>query len=199
MLSGRAEKGRFPCRILTALSLALLMVGCSTPLTTREKGALAGGAIGAGAGAVIGSASGHTGTGALIGAGVGVVSGVLIGDAMQANEQRQAAAPPVVMAPPPPPQVAIVAPPPVVVSSPRFVWVPEWGVYVLEGQDIVYADSLYYYSYGGRWFISRDYRGPWGVVEVGPPVLAKLPPGHFHKHLPPGLQKQGKIPPGHMR
>ena len=63
----------------------------------------------------------------------------------------------------------------------------------------VYADGLYYYSYGGRWFVSRDYRGTWGVVEVGPPVLAKLPPGHFHKHLPPGLQKQGKIPPGHLR
>jgi hypothetical protein len=190
-------------RIVIALGVAMALAGCSTPLTTREKGALAGGAIGAGAGAAIGSTSGNAGTGALIGAGVGAVSGALIGDAMQANEQRQAAppppAPPVAGPPPPPPQVAVVTPPPVVVPQPQLIWVPQWGVYILEGHDIVYHGDHYYYSYGGHWYVSRSYTGPWAIVSAPPPKLAKLPPGQFHRQLPPGLQKKGKIPPGHMR
>lgn len=184
-------------RIVIALSVVVALTACATPLTTREKGAVAGGAIGAGAGAAIGSTSGNAGTGALIGAGLGAVSGALIGDAMQANEQRQAAPP---LAPaPPPPQVAVVTPPAVVVPQPQLIWVPQWGVYVLEGHDIVYLDAHYYYSYGGRWYVSRSYTGPWATVSAPPPMLAKVPPGHFHKRLPPGLQKKGKIPPGHMR
>jgi hypothetical protein len=192
-------------RTVIALAVAIALAGCSTPLTTREKGALAGGAIGAGAGAAIGSASGNAGTGALIGAGVGAVSGALIGDAMQANEQRQAApppapAPPPVAAPaPPPPQVAVVTPPPVVVPQPQLIWVPQWGVYVLEGHDVVYHGGQYYNLYGGRWYVSHSYSGPWAIVSAPPPMLAKVPPGQFHKQLPPGLQKKGKIPPGHMR
>lgn len=79
------------------------------------------------------------------------------------------------------------------------MWVPEWGVYVLEGHDIVYYDSLYYYSYGGRWYVSQSYGGPWAIVAAHPPVLAKLPPGEFHRNLPPGLRKKGMVPPGHMR
>jgi hypothetical protein len=89
------------------LALVLVVVGCSTPLSTREKGALVGGAVGAGAGAAIGSASGNAGTGALI------------GDAMQANEQQPVAAPPpppVSVAPPPPPPVVVAPPPPATVS-----------------------------------------------------------------------------------
>lgn len=182
-------------QIVIVLAVALAVAGCATPLTTREKGALTGGAIGAGAGAVIGSTTGHAGTGALIGAGVGAVSGALIGDAMQANEQRQAAPAP----PPAAPQVAVVTPPPVVVPSPQLIWVPQWGVYVLEGHDIVYHGSQYYYLYGGRWYVSGAYTGPWAIVSAPPPMLAKLPPGQFHRQLPPGLQKKGKIPPGHMR
>ncbi len=42
-------------RVVVALGAALLVAGCSSPLTTREKGALAGGAIGAGTGAIVGS------------------------------------------------------------------------------------------------------------------------------------------------
>jgi len=110
----RIEKGRIPDRILTVLGLAILIAGCSAPLTTREKGALAGGAVGAGAGAAIGSTTGHTGTGALIGAGVGAVSGALIGDALQANEQKQAQPAPPPLAPP-----AATVPPSVVVFGPE--------------------------------------------------------------------------------
>jgi outer membrane lipoprotein SlyB len=49
-------------------------------MTPAQGGALTGGAIGAGTGALIGSTSGHAGEGALIGAGVGALSGALIGD-----------------------------------------------------------------------------------------------------------------------
>jgi hypothetical protein len=124
-------------RSLALVALLVATSGCSAPLTTREKGALAGGAIGAGAGAAIGSTSGHTGTGALVGAGVGAISGALIGDAIQGAEQHrvtQSPPPPpphVVVAPPPPPVVVVsppprvvVAPPPPVVVAPRTIRVP---------------------------------------------------------------------------
>jgi len=188
-------------RIVLLAAIAVLIAACSTPLTTREKGAIAGGAIGAGAGAAIGSASGNAATGALIGAGVGVVGGALIGDAMQRAEQ-QPAPPPVSTPQPPPPapqtmRVVVASPPPVVVQSPRYIWVPDWGVYVLEGYDIVYADGYHYYSYEGHWYVARAYTGPWAVVAVAPPALAPVPPGHFHKKLPPGLARKGMVPPGH--
>lgn len=196
-------------RLVMAVGLTLAVAGCSTPLSTREKGAIGGAAVGAGAGAVIGSASGHTGTGALIGAGVGAVSGALIGDAIQSSEQPQAAPPPPAPqpappvsappTPPPPARVAVAPPPPVVVQAPQYVWVPEWGVYVLEGHDIVYHDGHHYRYYESYWFVSRSYAGPWAYTASPPRVLAAVPPGHFHKQLPPGLAKKGKVPPGHMR
>ncbi|HEU5323855.1 MAG TPA: hypothetical protein VFX28_23835, partial [Methylomirabilota bacterium] len=44
-------------------------------------------------------------------------------------------------------------PPPLVVhGQPRLVWVPEWAVWVLEGHDVVYHRSAYYYHHGGRWY-----------------------------------------------
>ena len=203
------EVGMPPKRILMVLVLAILVASCSTPLTTREKSALAGGAIGAGAGAVIGSTTGHPGTGALIGAGVGVVSGALIGDAMQANEQRQTApppAPPPVAAPSPPAPVVVPPPPPPppqtvsldinIGSPPQFALVP--------GTPVHHAPSVSYnyFFYGGRyylfhnelWFSAAYYNGPWAVIaleRVPRPVLAvpveyyKRPPGHWKKHGPP--------------
>ncbi len=79
-------------RTLTAAALCVLVsTGCSS-LSHTENGALAGGAIGAGTGALVGSALGHTGGGALIGAGVGALSGGLIGNAVDTSERRAAAA-----------------------------------------------------------------------------------------------------------
>jgi hypothetical protein len=69
----------------------LLACGCES-LSHTENGALAGGAIGAGTGALIGHAAGNTGAGALIGAGVGALSGGLIGHAVDKSEERQAVA-----------------------------------------------------------------------------------------------------------
>ena len=74
---------------LAVFLTALVASGCSSPLTTREKGGLIGGAAGAGTGAIIGSAVGHAAVGALIGGPVGLVAGALIGDQLMGQEQRQ--------------------------------------------------------------------------------------------------------------
>ena len=76
-------------RTLTAMIAIFLIagfLGCSQPLTTREKGAGLGALGGAGLGAIIGSATGNAGAGAGIGAAVGLLGGALIGDRMQKRE-----------------------------------------------------------------------------------------------------------------
>jgi len=79
-------------RFIGIVSLAVLLGGCAAPLTTREKGTLAGGALGAGAGAIIGSQiHHHAGTGALIGGALGALGGGLVGDQMEGQNQRQSA------------------------------------------------------------------------------------------------------------
>lgn len=68
-----------------ALLGVLLMAGCET--TPVQDGAILGGALGAGAGAVIGHQSGRQGEGALIGAGVGALTGALVDD--QVDKSRR--------------------------------------------------------------------------------------------------------------
>src|SRR5437764_14726151 len=70
--------------------LGLLVSGCES-MSNTEKGVGLGGALGAGTGALIGKATGHTGAGALIGAGVGAVSGGLVGNAIDKSEEKTAA------------------------------------------------------------------------------------------------------------
>lgn len=85
-------------RVFGALTAGLLLTSACAggPATTREQGVLAGAALGAGTGAIIGSQTGHAGTGALIGGAIGGVSGALVGGAIQEQEQRlgSAATPP---------------------------------------------------------------------------------------------------------
>ena len=72
------------------IGMALIgsLAGCSgEPMSTREKGTLIGGAAGAGAGALIGSAVGSPGAGAAIGGVGGAGAGYLIGNHMQ-NQQN---------------------------------------------------------------------------------------------------------------
>ena len=78
-------------QLIGALSLAVLLGGCAAPLSEREKGALGGGVLGAGAGAIIGSSIGHhnAGKGALIGGALGALGGAAVGDQMQSQRQRQ--------------------------------------------------------------------------------------------------------------
>lgn len=75
-------KGKVTLTLL-ALFLAALMVGC----TSTQTGALAGGGIGAGTGAIIGHQSGHGGEGALIGGAVGAISGGIIGHEIDKSRQ----------------------------------------------------------------------------------------------------------------
>ena len=77
-------------RIYTlSLTALLLLSACEQPLTSREKGVLTGTAIGSGAGAIIGHATGSTGAGIAIGAGLGALTGGLIGNESQVQEKRQ--------------------------------------------------------------------------------------------------------------
>src|SRR5712691_4757966 len=69
------------------LAILALVAGCSQPLTTREKGVLAGGGLGAATGAIIGAAAGNPGAGAAIGGALGAVGGGLLGDQLQKREQ----------------------------------------------------------------------------------------------------------------
>src|SRR2546423_989406 len=65
---------------------AFTLSGCATD--HAGQGALFGGALGAGTGAIIGHAAGNTGAGAAIGAGVGALSGAAIGSEKDADEAR---------------------------------------------------------------------------------------------------------------
>jgi len=81
---------KFPVLILTLATGAALVAGCQYPNgepNNTGTGALAGGAIGAASGAMIG---GHrnSGPGALIGAAVGAIAGGIIGSSMD-DEQRE--------------------------------------------------------------------------------------------------------------
>lgn len=83
------------------LACALMVSGCNT--TPVQDGLIAGGAVGAGLGAIAGSTMGRTGEGALIGAAAGAITGALIGDHIE--KTTTPAPPPVVYtspAPPPP-------------------------------------------------------------------------------------------------
>jgi phage tail tape-measure protein len=74
--------------VLLAATL-MVVVGCAGgPLTTREKGAGIGTLGGAAAGGLIGAAVGHPAAGALIGGGLGLGAGALIGDQMQGQENQ---------------------------------------------------------------------------------------------------------------
>jgi outer membrane lipoprotein SlyB len=77
-------------KLAIALGGLILMSGCyGQPLSTREKGTFVGGILGAGTGALIGSAVGHPAAGAAIGGALGVGTGMLVGNELQNNEVRQ--------------------------------------------------------------------------------------------------------------
>lgn len=69
--------------VLTALS------GCSTweKLDMTEKGAITGGALGSGLGAIVGNQSGSPGAGVAIGGAAGAIGGGLIGRGMETSRR----------------------------------------------------------------------------------------------------------------
>jgi hypothetical protein len=75
-----------------ALAATLVLSGCYTPEGRPDNtatGALTGGAIGAGTGAIIGSASHNAGAGALIGAAVGALTGGIIGNSIDQQQRAR--------------------------------------------------------------------------------------------------------------
>ena len=73
------------------VAVVFLLPGCET---RAQEGALIGGGIGAGTGAIIGNQTGHAGGGAAIGGAIGALSGAIIGDQADQANRRQAAPPP---------------------------------------------------------------------------------------------------------
>ena len=80
-------------RTLTTLAAVLVLstiIGCAGgSLTTREKGAGIGALGGAAAGGIIGATVGHPGAGAAIGGALGLGAGALVGDQLQGQEIKQ--------------------------------------------------------------------------------------------------------------
>ena len=72
-------------------ALAALVIGCEALGTAAQsktnQGAVLGGLLGAGTGAIIGNQTDHPGAGTAIGAGLGALGGGLIGHAMEENQQ----------------------------------------------------------------------------------------------------------------
>jgi phage tail tape-measure protein len=72
---------------IAVLAGGLLITGCAGgPLSTREKGAGIGALGGAAAGGIVGAAVGHPGAGAAIGGALGLGAGALVGDQLQGQE-----------------------------------------------------------------------------------------------------------------
>lgn len=69
----------------------VFVVGCSQPLSTREKATLGGAGLGAATGAIIGAAVGNPGAGAAIGGALGGVTGAVAGDRFQKRDTELAA------------------------------------------------------------------------------------------------------------
>jgi outer membrane lipoprotein SlyB len=73
--------------LISVLAGALLLAGCAGgPLSTREKSAGIGALGGAAAGGLIGAAVGRPGTGAAVGGALGLGAGALVGDQLQGHE-----------------------------------------------------------------------------------------------------------------
>ncbi len=75
------------------------------------------------------------------------------------------------------PGLVIPAPPALVVIPGTYAYYPP-DVSV----DIFFYHGYWYRPYGGHWYVSRDYNGPWGgvAVERVPVALRRLPPGYRH-------------------
>src|SRR3954471_22813603 len=77
---------QFFLRVSGSAVLLAFVAGCAQPLSTREKGVLAGGGLGAATGAIIGAGVGNPGAGAAIGGALGGLGGGLVGDQLQQRD-----------------------------------------------------------------------------------------------------------------
>ncbi len=77
-----------PRTLLLTTVATLALAGCTKPKQTTAVGSVAGGAIGAGLGAIVGNQTGNAGSGVAIGAVAGAATGALIGNALQAQQEK---------------------------------------------------------------------------------------------------------------
>jgi hypothetical protein len=77
-------------KLLLGGALLALGGGCQS-MSNTDKGVVAGGGLGAATGALIGSATHHTGAGAVLGGAVGAIAGGLTGSAIDNSERKQEA------------------------------------------------------------------------------------------------------------
>ena len=166
--------------VFIGIGALTLLVGCQT--TPTQQGALMGGALGAGAGAIIGNQVHHSaGTGALIGGLGGAAAGALIGEQ---TGNRGGVVPPPPPPPPPPPAPVVVQPAPVVVQPYPVV---ERGVTVLiDPED-------YYYAYGPAYHHHYYDLRTGRYMDV---VVRTVPPGYRYIH---GRLDIRRIPEKHFR
>ena len=72
--------------------LAVMLSGCESMGTAAQskttQGAVLGGLLGAGTGAIIGNQTDHAGAGTAIGAGLGALGGAMVGNAMEENSRK---------------------------------------------------------------------------------------------------------------
>ena len=72
--------------------LAVALSGCESMGTAAQskttQGAVLGGLLGAGTGAIIGNQTDHAGAGTAIGAGLGALGGAMVGNAMEENSRK---------------------------------------------------------------------------------------------------------------
>lgn len=78
--------------VVLVVVAAVGLTGCESMGTAAQsktnQGAVLGGLLGAGTGAIIGNQSGHAGAGTAIGAGLGALGGGLMGHALEAQDNR---------------------------------------------------------------------------------------------------------------
>ncbi len=88
-LEGMNKRRRMVGR--AAIIIALVTVaGCNgQQFSTTQKATGVGALLGAGSGAIVGSAVGHPVAGTLIGAGMGTAGGYMVGRGLQNNEEAQ--------------------------------------------------------------------------------------------------------------
>jgi hypothetical protein len=83
------------------------------------------------------------------------------------------------------PAIRFAAPPDLVVIPGTYVYmVPDIAV------DVLYFQDYWWRPYEGRWYRSRDYKGPWSYVEPGriPGGLRSLPQD-YRQRLSPGYDR----------
>jgi uncharacterized protein YcfJ len=78
--------------VMTLSIAAIALAGCESMGTAAQskttQGAVLGGLLGAGTGAIVGNQSDHAGAGTAIGAGLGALGGALVGNALEENSRK---------------------------------------------------------------------------------------------------------------